>query len=351
MSKIEQLVQTLKKQQADAMWVSNPINIFYLTGYKSEPHERLFALLVRADGQQILFCPQLEVEEAKASPFTGDIIGYLDTENPFDKHRETYGTLLIEENHLTVQRYHALKNAFSVHTFEAADPIIRALRNVKTADEIDTLRQAAKLADKCMEIGVAFLKEGVTEREVVNHIENEIKKYGVNEMSFDTMVLFGDHAAAPHGTPGDRQLKNNEYVLFDLGVIYNHYCSDITRTVAFGQPNDKAQAIYDIVLKAEQTAIQHIKPGVTISELDDIARGIITEAGYGEYFPHRLGHGLGLEAHEYQDISSTNQNPLEAGMVLTIEPGIYVPNVAGVRIEDDILVTEDGYESLSGYTK
>ncbi|EGQ3579887.1 aminopeptidase P family protein [Staphylococcus pseudintermedius] len=351
MSKIEQLVQTLKEQQADAMWVSNPINIFYLTGYKSEPHERLFALLVRADGQQILFCPQLEVEEVKTSPFNGDIIGYLDTENPFDKHRETYGTLLIEENHLTVQRYHALKNAFSVHTFEAADPIIRALRNVKTADEIDTLRQAAKLADKCMEIGVAFLKEGVTEREVVNHIENEIKKYGVNEMSFDTMVLFGDHAAAPHGTPGDRQLKNNEYVLFDLGVIYNHYCSDITRTVAFGQPDDKAQAIYDIVLKAEQTAIQHIKPGVTISELDDIARGIITEAGYGEYFPHRLGHGLGLEAHEYQDISSTNQNSLEAGMVLTIEPGIYVPNVAGVRIEDDILVTEDGYESLSGYTK
>lgn len=175
MSKIEQLVQTLKEQQADAMWVSNPINIFYLTGYKSEPHERLFALLVRADGQQILFCPQLEVEEVKTSPFTGDIIGYLDTENPFDKHRETYGTLLIEENHLTVQRYHALKNAFSVHTFEAADPIIRALRNVKTADEIDTLRQAAKLADKCMEIGVAFLKEGVTEREVVNHIENEIK--------------------------------------------------------------------------------------------------------------------------------------------------------------------------------
>ncbi|EOT2039230.1 M24 family metallopeptidase [Staphylococcus pseudintermedius] len=351
MSKIEQLVQTLKEQQADAMWVSNPINIFYLTGYKSEPHERLFALLVRADGQQILFCPQLEVEEVKTSPFTGDIIGYLDTENPFDKHRETYGTLLIEENHLTVQRYHALKNAFSVHTFEAADPIIRALRNVKTADEIDTLRQAAKLADKCMEIGVAFLKEGVTEREVVNHIENEIKKYGVNEMSFDTMVLFGDHAAAPHGTPGDRQLKNNEYVLFDLGVIYNHYCSDITRTVAFGQPDDKEQAIYDIVLKAEQTAIQHIKPGVTISELDDIARGIITEAGYGEYFPHRLGHGLGLEAHEYQDISSTNQNSLEAGMVLTIEPGIYVPNVAGVRIEDDILVTEDSYESLSGYKK
>ncbi|ARJ49996.1 M24 family metallopeptidase [Staphylococcus lutrae] len=351
MSKIEQLVQTLKKEQADAVWVSNPINIFYFTGYKSEPHERLFALLVKADGQQILFCPQLEVEEVKASPFEGQIIGYLDTEDPFEQHREVYPTLLIEENHLTVQRYHALQQAFSVETFGAADPVIRQLRNIKTSQEIDTLREAAKLADKCLEIGVAFLKEGVTEREVVNHIENEIKAFGVDQMSFDTMVLFGDHAAAPHGTPGERRLKKDEFVLFDLGVVYNHYCSDITRTVAFGQPHSEAEKIYNIVLEAEQAAIKHIQPGVTIRELDDIARGIITDAGYGDYFPHRLGHGLGLEAHEYQDISSTNQNPLEPGMVLTIEPGIYVPGVAGVRIEDDILVTEQGFEVLSGYEK
>ncbi|BAS45866.1 Xaa-Pro dipeptidase [Staphylococcus schleiferi] len=351
MSKLDQLVQALNENEADAAWISHPINIFYFTGYKSDPHERLFALLVRKDGEPILFCPQLEVEEVKNSPFEGQIIGYLDTENPFDKHQNHYDKLLIEESHLTVQRYRALKEAFKTKTFAPIDQAIKQLRNVKTDDEIKALAEAAQLADKCMEIGKAFLKVGVTEREVVNHIENEIKRYGVSEMSFDTMVLFGDHAAAPHGTPGDRRLKNDEYVLFDLGVIYKHYCSDITRTIPFGNPDQKAQEIYQIVLQAETEAIELIQPGVKISDLDRKARGIIENAGFGEYFPHRLGHGLGLEAHEYQDISHTNDHLLEAGMVLTIEPGIYVPGVAGVRIEDDILVTEHGYVRLSNYPK
>ena len=228
---------------------------------------------------------------------------------------------------------------------------IRDRRNIKSQEEIANIKKAAELADKCIEIGVAYLKEGVEEREVVNHIENEIKKYGVNEMSFDTMVLFGDHAASPHGTPGNRKLQQNEYVLFDLGVIYNHYCSDMTRTIKYGNPSEEAQEIYHTVLNAETSAIKAIKHGVTIKDIDKIARDIISKAGYGDYFPHRLGHGLGLEEHEYQDISSVNNNSLEAGMVITIEPGIYVPQVAGVRIEDDILVTEDGYEVLTRYEK
>ena len=164
------------------------------------------------------------------------------------------------------------------------------------------------------------------------------------------MVLFGDHAS-PHGTPGERKLVKDEYVLFDLGVIYNHYCSDMTRTVKFGTPSEEAQTIYNIVLEAETNAIEAIRAGVPLQDIDKIARDIISDAGYGDYFPHRLGHGLGLEEHEYQDVSSTNSNLLEAGMVITIEPGIYVPNVAGVRIEDDILVTENGYEILTHYDK
>ena len=155
------------------------------------------------------------------------------------------------------------------------------------------------------------------------------------------MVLFGDHAASPHGTPGDRTLVKNEYVLFDLGVVYNHYCSDMTKTVKFGEPSKEARTIYDIVLKAEQSAIEAIKPGVPLQNIDKIARDIISEAGYGDFFPHRLGHGLGLEEHDL----------LEVGMVITIEPGIYVPDVAGVRIEDDILVTDTGFEILTHYNK
>lgn len=351
MSKIETIIEQLNQAKADAAWITTPLNVFYFTGYRSEPHERLFALLITSDGSQTLYCPKMEVEEVKCSSFDGKIIGYLDTENPFEIEPRSFNKLLIESEHLTVKRQRELTQNFGVQHYGDIDQTIKDLRNIKNDSEIENIREAAKLADKCIEIGTAFLKVGVTEREVVNHVENEIKKYGVSEMSFDTMVLFGDHAASPHGTPGDRKLVNDEYVLFDLGVIYNHYCSDMTRTVKFGTPSEEAQTIYKIVLEAETSAIKAIKAGVPLQDIDQIARDIISNAGYGEYFPHRLGHGLGLEEHEYQDVSSSNTNLLEAGMVITIEPGIYVPNVAGVRIEDDILVTEDGYEILTHYDK
>ncbi|QUX18853.1 Xaa-Pro peptidase family protein [Staphylococcus haemolyticus] len=351
MSKIEKITKQLQHEQADAAWITTPLNVFYFTGYRSEPHERLFALLITANGDQTLYCPKMEVEEVKNSPFKGKIIGYLDTENPFEIDPSSFNKLLIESEHLTVKRQRELTQNFGVQHYGDIDQTIKELRNIKNESEIENIREAAKLADKCIEIGTEFLKVGVTEREVVNHIENEIKKFGVSEMSFDTMVLFGDHAASPHGTPGERKLVKDEYVLFDLGVIYNHYCSDMTRTVKFGTPSKEAQTIYNIVLEAETNAIEAIKAGVPLQDIDKIARNIISDAGYGDYFPHRLGHGLGLEEHEYQDVSSTNSNLLEAGMVITIEPGIYVPNVAGVRIEDDILVTENGYEILTNYDK
>lgn len=351
MSKIEKITKQLQHEQADAAWITTPLNVFYFTGYRSEPHERLFALLITANGDQTLYCPKMEVEEVKNSPFEGKIIGYLDTENPFEIDPLSFNKLLIESEHLTVKRQRELTQNFGVQHYGDIDQTIKELRNIKNESEIENIREAAKLADKCIEIGTEFLKVGVTEREVVNHIENEIKKFGVSEMSFDTMVLFGDHAASPHGTPGERKLVKDEYVLFDLGVIYNHYCSDMTRTVKFGTPSEEAQTIYNIVLEAETNAIEAIRAGVPLQDIDKIARDIISDAGYGDYFPHRLGHGLGLEEHEYQDVSSTNSNLLEAGMVITIEPGIYVPNVAGVRIEDDILVTENGYEILTNYDK
>lgn len=351
MSKIEKITKQLQHEQADAAWITTPLNVFYFTGYRSEPHERLFALLITANGDQTLYCPKMEVEEVKNSPFEGKIIGYLDTENPFEIDPSSFNKLLIESEHLTVKRQRELTQNFGVQHYGDIDQTIKELRNIKNESEIENIREAAKLADKCIEIGTEFLKVGVTEREVVNHIENEIKKFGVSKMSFDTMVLFGDHAASPHGTPGERKLVKDEYVLFDLGVIYNHYCSDMTRTVKFGTPSEEAQTIYNIVLEAETNAIEAIKAGVPLQDIDKIARDIISDAGYGDYFPHRLGHGLGLEEHEYQDVSSTNSNLLEAGMVITIEPGIYVPNVVGVRIEDDILVTENGYEILTNYDK
>ena len=222
---------------------------------------------------------------------------------------------------------------------------------IKDPQEVSLIREACKLADYAIEVGCAEIKEGKTELEIVAAIEYELKKKGITDMSFATMVLTGANGASPHGTPGQTKIQKGDFVLFDLGVIVDGYCSDITRTVAYGEINDKQKEIYDTVLKAQLAAIEASIPEVTCANVDLTARKIITDAGYGEYFPHRLGHGLGIGVHEYPSLTETNDLQLEAGMVYTIEPGIYVPNVAGVRIEDDILVTKNGVEILTKFSK
>jgi len=165
------------------------------------------------------------------------------------------------------------------------------------------------------------------------------------------MVLFGEKTGEAHGNPGLRTLKPGDMVLFDLGVVLDGYCSDITRTVAYKSINDKQKEIYETVQRAEQEALEASKPGTRIGDLDMVARNIITEAGYGEYFLHRLGHGLGISVHEFPSMSRNNDDVLQEGMVYTIEPGIYIPGLGGVRIEDDVIITKDGYETLTKYPK
>lgn len=170
-------------------------------------------------------------------------------------------------------------------------------------------------------------------------------------MSFDTMVLAGANSALPHGIPGANKMKRGDFVLFDLGVIIDGYCSDITRTVAFGEISEEQTRIYNTVLAGQLQTVEACKPGVTLGAIDNAARSVIADAGYGDFFPHRLGHGLGISVHEYPDVKAGNESPLKEGMVFTIEPGIYVPNVGGVRIEDDIYITKDGSEILTKFPK
>jgi Xaa-Pro dipeptidase len=202
-----------------------------------------------------------------------------------------------------------------------------------------------------VEVGVAALHEGVTEMEVLAKIEYELKKKGISQMSFSTMVLFGEKAGQPHGKPGLRKLQHGDFVLFDLGVVLDGYCSDITRTVAFGDLDEKRREIYDTVLQAQLKALEASKPGTRIGDLDVIARNHITEAGYGDNFPHRIGHGLGIDVHEFPSMSDNNDGVLREGMTYTIEPGIYIDDIGGVRIEDDVYVTADGHETLTKYPK
>lgn len=357
MVKTEQVQRYLHDHALDGALLTSTENVYYTTGFRSDPHERWLAVFISPEGQNILICPGMEEAEARHAGWDGFIIGYSDTENPIALlHKKIntgkeLNTLAIESSHLTVERLNSLKQSFGEITVHSIDQTMNDLRVVKTEEEIALLQEAAHLADYAIEVACKELAEGKTELDILATIEYELKRKGITEMSFSTMVLTGKNAASPHGTPGLTQIKKGDLVLFDLGVVYKGYCSDITRTVAFGEITTEQQKIYDTVLAAEMTALEMVKPGVKASELDRAARQVIDEAGYGKFFPHRLGHGLGLNVHEYPSITSSNDMILQEGMTFTIEPGIYVPNVAGVRIEDDVLVTANGFKTLTKFPK
>ncbi len=356
--RIEQLIQWMKSENVSASLITSKANVFYLSKFYTDPHERLVTIILFANEAPVIIVPNMEKEQVKAVGWQHDILGYSDTDNPWElvkeavNHRNiSINKLAIEKEHVIYERVERLNDIFDTPQLVSVEEKLRELRMIKDEQEIGLLKEAAMLADFGVEVGVSAIKEGKTELEVLATIEFELKKKGILEMSFSTMVLTGAKTAAPHGKPGLDIIKKGDLILFDLGVVYKGYCSDITRTVALGEVNDQQLEIYETVLKAEVTALNASKPGVEIGDIDTIARTIIAEKGYGEYFTHRIGHGLGIDVHEYPSMNATNTRTLTKGMTYTIEPGIYVPGVCGVRIEDDVLITETGFESLTMYPK
>lgn len=348
----------MKENNIEVSFLTSTENVFYLSGYYTDPHERLLGLAVFQEEEPFLICPAMEVHDAKRSGWNYETIGYSDIDDPWEmvlqaitKRNKRVTKAAIEKEHMNVERYEQLLRLFPNASFVSAEEKLRMLRMIKDANELKIIEEACALADYAVEFGASEIKEGKTELEVLNALEYALKQKGVTEMSFSTMVLTGANAASPHGNPGETKIHKGDLVLFDLGVVVDRYCSDITRTVAYGDINDKQREIYETVLKAQLAAIEASKPGVSAAEVDLTARRVISDAGYGEYFPHRLGHGLGISVHEYPSLTETNQLLLEEGMVYTIEPGIYVPDVAGVRIEDDIYITADGAKILTKFPK
>ncbi len=348
----------MKENDVQVCFLTSPENVFYLSGFNSDPHERLLGLAIFQEEEPFLICPGMEKDTARHAGWPYEIIGYSDIDQPWElvhnavnKRVKSVLKIAIEKEHMNVERFETLKSLFSGAAFFSAEEKLRKQRMIKTESELVKLREACELADFAINSGMDEIKEGKTELEVLAAVEYELKKKGVSQMSFATMVLTGSNAASPHGIPGQTKIKKGDLVLFDLGVIVDGYCSDITRTVAYGDINEKQLDVYNTVLKAQLAAIEAIKPGVPCSEIDLTARRIIADAGYGEFFPHRLGHGLGISVHEYPSVTEKNPLVLEEGMVFTVEPGIYVPDIAGVRIEDDVLVTATGCEILTKFPK
>lgn len=359
MQPIEILKNTLKEKQIDLAVISKPTLIDYFVGYMSEPHERILLLFV-SPTNHMLFTPSLESADAKAV-VDCPVFDYSDGTNPWEIINQNIisefhpiHTVGIHQESMTVDKYLALKDYLPAVHFEDVGDVINEIKVIKSEHEKDLLMKAGELADKAVQVGIDSLRTGISEQEVVAKIEYEMKKLGVSDMSFPTMVLFGDHAGSPHGDVSDRQLKENEFVLFDLGVIYNGYASDMTRTVFYGTEenlSDEHRTVYETVLKSQVDTQAAVMPGMRASEVDAHSRQIIETAGYGEYYIHRLGHGLGQTAHEFPSLDSSNHQPLEVGMAFSIEPGIYIQGDIGVRIEDCVYLTENGAESFTHFDK
>lgn len=357
--RIKKLAERLQLESMDFAFLTSPYSIFYYTNYYTDPHERLVALYLHQDGTKVLICPAMEVEQVRSVGWEEAILAYNDIQDPWKMFQETYITPLssdnmkiaVEKEHLTFARLEHLQTILPHATFVGAESAVLAQRLVKDEIEVQKMHEAARMADYAIEEAVKMLKTGITELEMVAQIEMLMKMRGAEQMSFPTTVLFGEKSAMPHGKPGARKLQEGDIVLFDLGVVLNGYCSDITRTFAYGSITEKQKEIYQTVLEGQLAALEVSHPGTAMREVDLAARNVITNAGYGDYFSHRVGHGLGIDVHEAPSLHSENKDPLVLGMTFTIEPGIYIPDVGGVRIEDDVLITKDGHETLTKYPK
>ncbi len=348
--RINRVLEKMNEKGIDQLLVSDPLSIRFLTGIMVNPGERLYALLLRTSGKHTLFLNYLYYvsntgfEEVWFSDMD-DQIGVL------MEHIDTKSTLGIDKTWPARFLIPLQERCPEMKTIWGSD-CVDGVRAVKNEEEIAIMKQASVINDKVMERVADFIKEGMTEKEVADFIDAEYLKEGASGVSFDTIVCFGANAADQHHTPSEtRTLKAGECVLIDMGCIWNGYCSDMTRTFYCKSVDDEQAAIHDLVRTAVEKAEAVIKPGVRFCDIDAQARDLIDEAGYSEYWRIRLGHFIGQEDHEYGDVSPINKNVAEPGMIFSIEPGIYLEEKYGVRVEDLVLVTEDGHELLNAVDK
>ncbi len=251
-----------------------------------------------------------------------------------------------EQEHITYASFKVYEKVIKAELVPVSG-LVEKLRLIKTDSEIKILKEAADIADAAFKHILGFLRPGKTELEVANELEFFMRKAGASSSSFDTIVASGLRSALPHGVASDKVIEKGDFVTLDYGAYYKGYVSDITRTVAVGQPDQKLKDIYEVVLEAQARGMAGIKPGMTGKQADALTRDYITEKGYGEYFGHSTGHGIGLEVHEGPALSVRSELILEPGMAVTCEPGIYIPGLGGVRIEDDLRITYDHNEALT----
>jgi Xaa-Pro aminopeptidase len=323
--------------------IFNPYNLTYFAGFSGAT-----ALLIPEQGENVLFVSGVNYEQAKAEAKGLTVELVKRGENLMEKIAKQATAAKYAVDALPVEMWRALAKAVGgKEKVEPASSLILKLRSVKDEQEIELIREACRLASIGMQTASEIIRPGVREIEVAAEVEYAMRKKGSNGTSFDTIIASGPTSAFPHGSCSSRTIREGELVVVDLGATVNFYRSDMTRTFVAGKPNDKQRKIYETVKLAHQKAFETIKPGVSAMEVDAAGRGVIEAAGFGEFFVHNLGHGVGLEIHEAPVLSPDSKDTLTVGNVITDEPGIYLPGCGGVRIEDTVLVTGANAEKLT----
>ena len=344
--RIQRVLDKMEEKGLSQLLVTDPLSIRFLTGIWVNPGERLYALYLRTDGRHVMFLNYLyyvsdtgfeEVWFSDMDDQIGLLAEKIDKTAPLGIDKTWPARFLIPLQ----ERCPELKTIWG-------SDCVDGVRAVKDAEEIALMKKASEINDAVMERAAAFIREGMTEKEIADFIDGEYLAAGCSGNSFDTIVCFGANAADQHHTPSEtRRLAAGECVLIDMGCVWQGYCSDMTRTFYCKSVDEEQAAIHDLVRTAVEKAEAVIRPGVRFCDIDVQARKLIGDAGYGEYWKIRLGHFIGQEDHEYGDVSPINTNVAEPGMIFSIEPGIYIEGKYGVRVEDLVLVTEDGYELLN----
>lgn len=350
MDKIEKLFDKLGSD-IDCALITSDINRRYFCGMKSSA-----GYIVAFREKSYLLIDFRYIEKAKLTVKNCEVILLTNFKEQIcdllKKHNAK--TIAVERETLTISKLERIKtllNNYTINSSNALSEVISELRIIKSQDEIDKIISAQRIAEKAFDNVLNFIREGVTEKEIALQLDFYMLRNGAEDISFETIALTGKNTSLPHGVPSDTKVKKGDFVLMDFGAVYEGYHSDMTRTICIGNPSEEMQKIYNIVLTSQQKAIESVKSGLKGKELDNIAREYIKENGYGEYFGHALGHGVGMEIHEQPNASISSETEFKENMIVTVEPGIYLPGKFGVRIEDFVIVKNEKCENITKSVK
>ncbi len=344
--RLNKILKNMEEEGLSQIIVTSTASVYYITGLWVEPHERMLALYINSNGEVILFGNTMfGIKEVQDFQF----IPHFDGDNPVEelaRHVKS-GKLGIDNTWQSRFLISLMNLRKDINTVIGSGPVDKA-RMCKDSQEIENMRKASMINDKVMQLAIDSIKEGIKENELSFLINRLHMENGVDTPE-SQIVCFGANSADPHHAPLNDAIKDGDCIILDIFAPINHYWCDMTRTLFFKSVSDKQQKVYETVLEANRLAKSKIKPGIRMSEIDGLARGVIENAGFGEFFTHRTGHNIGIECHEQPDVGSNSDVVAKEGMVFSVEPGIYLPGEFGVRIEDLVVVTKDGCESLNNF--